>query len=89
MADESCGDFSRLAAMAIKLTDEDFALLYEYLDRENSVYSDATNIDLTTKIGVRLWRRIQEIATETGFMPTHESINNGLVDMPMYLDPDE
>jgi hypothetical protein len=70
----------------ITLTTSEFALIFEFLQRE--MEGDVGSIDLTTKIGVRLWRRIQEIATEQNFVPSHEIVS-GLRDMPMYLDPDE
>jgi hypothetical protein len=58
----------------ITLTEDQFALLYEYLDREHSLVWDPKVIGDTTKIGSRLWRAVQEIAIEQGFEPKHERV---------------
>jgi hypothetical protein len=58
--------------VAITLTDEQFALLYEYLDREHSFVWGAREVGKTTKIGNRLWKIVQELADEHGFVPEHE-----------------
>jgi hypothetical protein len=58
----------------IKLTEEQFALLYEYLDREHSFVWDARIVGKTTKIGKQLWDTVQEIARQQGFTPQHERI---------------
>jgi hypothetical protein len=76
-----------MATNTITLTTGEFALLYEFLDREHSTsYGGVESIDLTTKIGVKLWRRVQEIATKQGFVPRHAPIDSGLCDMPCYQD---
>jgi hypothetical protein len=67
---ESVGDFSKLEAMPITLSDDEFALLYEYLDREHSSVWDPETVGKTTKIGKRLWDRIQDVAVEQG-LHTH------------------
>jgi hypothetical protein len=72
----------------ITLSTEEFALLYEYLDREHSLVWDPETVGLTTKIGFKLWRRIQKIATEQGFTPTHTPIEDGLRHLPVYADDD-
>jgi hypothetical protein len=58
----------------IELTEEQFALLYEYLDREHSLVWDPRVIGDTTKIGKKLWDTVQEIAGQQGFTPQHERI---------------
>lgn len=58
----------------ILMTQEEFALLYEYLDREHSFVWDPDEIGKTTMIGKQLWDRVQEIATEQGFTPTHTPV---------------
>jgi hypothetical protein len=73
-----------MVTMPITLTDQEFALLYEYLDREHSMDWDPDSVGLTTKIGFKLWRRIQKVATEQGFTPKHTPIDHGLRDMPVY-----
>jgi hypothetical protein len=50
----------------IELTDEQFALLYEYLDREHSIVWDPATVGQTTKIGTRLQSTVQEIAGQNG-----------------------
>ena len=72
---ESTADFSRLPAMPITLSDDEFATLYEYLDREHSFVWDPMVVGKTTKIGKKLWDRVQEIAVEQDFTPTHEPID--------------
>ena len=64
--------------MAITLSTEEFALLYEYLDREHSLDWDVESIGVTTKLGKQLWDRIQGIAVEQNFTPTHIPIDDGL-----------
>jgi hypothetical protein len=59
----------------IPLTTEEFALLYEYLDREHSLVFDPNTVGETTKIGKKLWDRVQEIAAEQDFTPTHTPIH--------------
>lgn len=61
------------------LNEEDFALLYEYLDREHSFVWDPKVIGTTTKIGKKLWDRVQEIGRERGFEPKHERVEDGSV----------
>ena len=57
--------------MAITLTDEEFALLYNYLDREHTITWDPEFVGQTTKIGKQLWDRVQEIGAEVGLTPQH------------------
>jgi hypothetical protein len=45
--------------MSVTLSDEEFALLYTYLDREQTVTWDPLEVGLTTKLGKRLWDRVQ------------------------------
>lgn len=73
-----CG---RMVGMAtnITLTTEEFALLFEYLDREHTQVWDPNTVGQTTKIGKKLWDRVQKIAVEQGFTPTHTPINEGSV----------
>jgi hypothetical protein len=66
--------------MGVTLSDEEFALLYEYLDREHSIVFDPNTVGQTTKLGKKLWDRIQEVANEQGFVPTHESIHSEIED---------
>jgi hypothetical protein len=61
----------------ITLSTDEFALLYEYLDREHSIVWDRMILGQTTKLGKKLWDRIQEIAKEEGFTPTHTPIEGG------------
>jgi hypothetical protein len=65
-------------ATTVTLSTEEFALLYEYLDREHSIVWDPMTVGVTTKIGKKLWDRIQEIATEQNFTPTHTPIEEDL-----------
>jgi hypothetical protein len=58
----------------IELTEEQFALLYEYLDREHTLTWDPLIVGDTTKIGKKLWDTVQEIAQQQGFTPQHERI---------------
>jgi hypothetical protein len=53
--------------MPVTLSDDDFAMLYEYLDREHTITWDPNTVGQTTKIGKKLWDRVQEIAEEQGF----------------------
>jgi hypothetical protein len=68
-------------ARKITLTSKEFALLYKYLDREHSFVWDPKEVGVTTKIGKKLWDRIQEIATEQDFTPTHTRLDE---DFPVY-----
>lgn len=61
--------------MPITLTTDEFALLYEYLDREHSLVWDPSTVGQTTKIGKKLWDRIQDVAVEQDFTPTHDSLD--------------
>jgi hypothetical protein len=61
----------------ITLSTDEFALLYEYLDREHSMDWDVESVGLTTKIGKQIWDRVQEIAVEQNFTPTHTPIEGG------------
>lgn len=72
-----CGIMEGMATN-ITLTTEEFALLYEFLDREHSFDWDPDSIGETTKIGKKLWDRIQEVAVEQGFTPTHTPIEEGV-----------
>ena len=62
----------------IELTEEQFALLYEYLDREHSLVLDPETVGQTTKIGKKLWDTVQEIAGQQGFTPQHERVGEHL-----------
>ena len=64
--------------MAITLSTAEFSLLYEYLDREHSIVWDPDTVGQTTKLGKQLWDRIQQVAIEQDFTPTHSSIDDGL-----------
>jgi hypothetical protein len=57
--------------MAVTLSDEEFALLFEYLDREHTITWDPEHVGLTTKMGKKLWDRVQVIGAEHGLSPTH------------------
>jgi hypothetical protein len=70
------GKVESVAPTTITLTTEEFALLYEYLDREHSIVWDPDIIGDTTKIGKKLWDRVQEIAEEQHFTPTHEPLSD-------------
>ena len=61
----------------ITLSTDEFALLYEYLDREHSLVWDPDTVGVTTKIGKQVWDRIQEVAIEQGFTPRHDPIKGG------------
>ncbi len=63
----------------IELTEEQFALLYEYLDREHSFVWDPMVVGDTTKIGKKLWDAVQEIAQQQGFTPKHERVGGHIV----------
>jgi hypothetical protein len=65
---------NRKTGHGVLLTEEDFALVYEYLDREHSFVWSVEEIGKTTRIGKQLWDRIQEIAVEVDFTPTHMPI---------------
>jgi hypothetical protein len=58
----------------IELTEEQFALLYEYLDLEHTIHWSPAIVGQTTKIGKKLWDTVQEIAQQQGFTPQHERI---------------
>jgi len=58
--------------MPVTLTDEEFALLFEYLDREHTITFDPEHVGLTTKLGKGLWDRVQEIGAEHGLTPQHQ-----------------
>lgn len=60
-----------MATTTITLTTEEFALLYDYLDREHTVTFDVDEVGAMTMIGKQLWDRVQEIAVEQDFVPTH------------------
>lgn len=62
--------------MAISLSDEQFALLYEYLDREHSFVWNPEVVGETTKIGKQLWDTVQAIAVDQGFEPQHERVGD-------------
>ena len=53
--------------LAYQLSADEFAQLYEYLDREHTITWDPEHVGLTTKMGKQLWDRVQEIAVEQGF----------------------
>jgi hypothetical protein len=69
-----------LASRTIPLSTEQFALLYEYLDREHSITGDPYVIGETTKIGKRLWDEVRQLADEHGFVPTHARIEDAHTD---------
>lgn len=48
--------------MVITLIDEEFATVCEHLHREHTATWNPDHVGLTTKIGKRLWDRVQEIA---------------------------
>jgi hypothetical protein len=48
----------------ITLSDDEFNLLYDYLDREHSVTWDPDEVGEMTMVGKKLWDRVQEIAIE-------------------------
>jgi hypothetical protein len=52
--------------MAVILSENEFALLYAYVDREPTITWDPKEVGLTTNLGKRLWDRVQEIAQEQG-----------------------
>jgi hypothetical protein len=52
--------------MPVMLSDDEFTLLYTYLDREHTITWDPDHVGLTTKMGKKLWDRVQEIAQEQG-----------------------
>ena len=47
--------------MPVTRSDEDSGFLFEYLDREHTVTWDPEHVGLTTKMGKKLWNRVQEI----------------------------
>lgn len=55
--------------MSVTLTDEQFALLWTYLDREYRVVSDPRYVGETIKIGEKLWAMVREVGAEQGFSP--------------------
>jgi hypothetical protein len=57
--------------MAVTLSDEEFALLFDYLDREHSITWDPDFVGLTTKLGKQLWDRVRDIGTEQGLVAQH------------------
>lgn len=56
----------------VVLTREEFALLFDFLDREHTITWDPEFVGQTTKLGKRLWDRIQEIGAEHGLTPQHK-----------------
>lgn len=50
--------------MPVTLSDEEFALLYEFLDREHTETVDPEEVGVITMLGKQLWDRVQEIAQE-------------------------
>jgi hypothetical protein len=73
---------------SITLSTDEFAHLYEYLDREHSIVWNPDIIGDTTKIGKALWDRVQEVAEEQGFTPMHEPVEEG-VEGPFQLMEDD
>jgi hypothetical protein len=59
-------------SQGVILTDEEFARLFEYLDREHTITWDPDFVGLTTKIGKKLWGRVQVIGAERGLTPQHK-----------------
>jgi hypothetical protein len=49
---------------AVNLTDDEFDLLYTYLDRQHRTVWDPQEVGRTVNVGEHLWRRVQEIAQE-------------------------
>lgn len=58
--------------MTVPLSDEEFALLYRYLDREHTITFNPVFVGETTKLGKQLWDRVQEIGAEIGLTPQHQ-----------------
>lgn len=61
-----------MATKTVTLTEEEFALLYRFLDLEHTETMDPDEVGLITKLGKQLWDRVQEVAVEQGFTPTHD-----------------
>jgi hypothetical protein len=47
--------------MAVELTDEQFALLREYLDHQHTAICDPDEVGHTVALGRRLWREIHAL----------------------------
>lgn len=58
--------------MPVTFSDEEFALLFEFLDREHTITFDPDHVGLTTKLGKQLWDRVQEIGAGHGLTPQHK-----------------
>lgn len=58
--------------MAVTLSDEEFALLFDFLDREHTVTFDPDFVGETTAIGKQLWDRVQVIGAERGLTAQHK-----------------
>ena len=58
--------------MAVTLSDEEFALLFDFLDREHTITMDPDFVGETTAIGKQLWDRVQVIGAERGLTPQHK-----------------
>jgi hypothetical protein len=74
------GDDFLECEMPVTLTTEEFALLHRYLAREHSIDWDPASIGLTTKIGKKLWDRIQQIGVEQGFAPSVVTVSESDLD---------
>ena len=59
--------------MAITLTDEQFTLLWTYLDREHRLVDDPRYVGETLKLGERLWEIVREVAVAQDFTVPDES----------------
>jgi hypothetical protein len=59
-------------SQGVVLSDDEFAALYDFLDREHTITWDPDFVGETTAIGKKLWDRVQEIGTERGLIPQHE-----------------
>lgn len=53
----------------IVLTQEQFSMLWTYLNRQYRVVSDPRYVGETVKIGEKLWQAVREIAEAQDFTP--------------------
>jgi hypothetical protein len=72
--------------MAVMLTDEQFTLLREYLDRQHTLVYDSDDVGHTVALGRRLWREIHALATvqDPAPDPAVRWTNRGRVDTVLY-----
>jgi hypothetical protein len=59
-------------SQGVVLSDEEFALLFDYLDREHTLVFDPDEVGQITKLGRKLWDRVQVIGAEHGLTPQHK-----------------